>query len=177
MKKPRFAEDVPFRRKTTRCCLAGRKNWDATSCRLAHYPYNGSMIRMADRMGILSAGKRFRFTGTLIGTNPATLEAAEAQMRDLIARDHNRAATILWSVGNETPMGADRLEFLKKLAAYARSLDSTRLLTAAMNHRKDIGDHAQLLDDPLGEYLDVLGQNEYIGWYEAPIEATDSHDS
>lgn len=153
--------------------LGWAKELGCNFVRLAHYPYNESMIRMADRMGIL-LWEEIPVYWNIDWANPATLEAAEEQMRDLIARDHNRAATILWSVGNETPMGADRLEFLKKLAAYARSLDSTRLLTAAMNHRKDIGDHVQLLDDPLGEYLDVLGQNEYIGWYEAPVEATDS---
>jgi beta-glucuronidase len=153
--------------------LGWAKELGCNFVRLAHYPYNESMIRMADRMGIL-LWEEVPVYWNIDWTNSTALEVAEEQMRDLIARDHNRAATILWSVGNETPMGADRLEFLKKLAAYARSLDSTRLLTAAMNHRKDIGDHVQLLDDPLGEYLDVLGQNEYIGWYEAPIEATDS---
>lgn len=141
--------------------------------RLAHYPYNESMIRLADRLGIL-VWEEVPVYWEIDWTNPATLAVAEEQMRDLIARDHNRAAAILWSVGNETPMGPDRLEFLKKLAAYARSLDSTRLLTSAMNHRKNIGDNTQLLDDPLGEFLDVLGQNEYIGWYEAPIETTDT---
>ena len=24
----------------------------------------------------------------------------------------------------------------------------------------------QMIDDPLGEYLDVLGVNEYVGWYD-----------
>ena len=153
--------------------LGWAKELGCNFVRLAHYPYNESMIRMADRMGIL-LWEEVPVYWDIDWTNPATLEVAEEQMRDLIDRDHNRAAAILWSVGNETPMGTDRLEFLKKLAAYARSLDSTRLLTSAMNHHKNIGDNTHLLDDPLGEFLDVLGQNEYIGWYEAPIEATDT---
>lgn len=153
--------------------LGWTKELGCNFVRLAHYPYNESMIRMADRMGIL-LWEEVPVYWNIDWTNSATLEIAKEQMRDLIARDHNRAATILWSVGNETPTGADRLEFLEKLAAYTRSLDSTRLLTAAMNHRKDVGNNVQLLDDPLGEYLDVLGENEYIGWYEASIEATDS---
>lgn len=153
--------------------LGWAKELGCNFVRLAHYPYNESMIRMADRMGILVWEEVPVYWG-IDWTNPATLQVAEEQMRDLIARDHNRAAAILWSVGNETPQGVDRLEFLKKLAAYARSLDSTRLLTSAMNHRKNIGDNTQLLDDPLGEFLDVLGENEYIGWYETPIEATDT---
>ncbi len=153
--------------------LGWAKELGCNFVRLAHYQYNESMIRMADRMGILVWEEVPVYWG-IAWTNPATLQVAEEQMRDLIARDHNRAAAILWSVGNETPMGPDRLEFLKKLAAYARSLDSTRLLTSAMNHRKNIGGNTQLLDDPLGEFLDVLGENEYIGWYETPVEATDT---
>jgi beta-glucuronidase len=153
--------------------LGWAKELGCNFVRLAHYQYNESMIRMADRMGILVWEEVPVYWG-IDWTNPATLQVAEEQMRDLIARDHNRAAAILWSVGNETPMGPDRLEFLRKLAAYARSLDSTRLLTSAMNHRKNIGGNTQLLDDPLGEFLDVLGENEYIGWYETPVEATDT---
>jgi beta-glucuronidase len=153
--------------------LGWAKELGCNFVRLAHYPYNEAMIRMADRMGIL-VWEEVPVYWNIDWTNPATLQVAEEQMRDLIARDHNRAAAILWSVGNETPMGPERLEFLKNLAAYTRSLDSTRLLTAAMNHRKNMGDNTQLLDDPLGEFLDVLGENEYIGWYESPIESTDT---
>jgi beta-glucuronidase len=36
------------------------------------------------------------------------------------------------------------------------------------------GDPAtQVIDDPLGQYLDVLGCNEYIGWYDGPPEKCD----
>ena len=153
--------------------LGWAKELGCNFVRLAHYPYNESMIRMADRMGIL-VWEEVPVYWNIDWTNPAALQVAEEQMREVIARDHNRAAVILWSVGNETPMGPDRLEFLKKLVVYGRSLDSARLLTAAMNHRKNIGDNTQLLDDPLGQFLDVLGQNEYIGWYESPIESTDT---
>ena len=45
------------------------------------------------------------------------------------------------------------------------SLDSTRLLSAAME-RHYIDATTQMIDDPLGEYLDVLGCNEYVGWYD-----------
>jgi beta-glucuronidase len=72
---------------------------------------------------------------------------------------------ILWSVANETPVGDARNKFLKGLIDYARSLDSTRLLTAA-NERHYENPTTQVVDDPLGEYLDVLGCNEYVGWYD-----------
>ncbi len=105
--------------------------------------------------------------------NASTLENAEAQMRDMIARDHNRAAVILWSLSNETPIGPGRTEFLRSLAAYARQLDSTRLITSALNHTESPTPGTRLLNDPLGEYLDVLGLNEYVGWYEGRTEDAD----
>jgi beta-glucuronidase len=105
--------------------------------------------------------------------NPKTLEGAEEQMRDLIARDHNRAAVILWSLSNETPLNPARLEFLKNLAAYTREFDPTRLLTSAMNRTARQGPDTILINDPLGDYVDVLGLNEYIGWYEGRPEDAD----
>src|SRR6266446_2751315 len=76
-----------------------------------------------------------------------------------------RSAIILWSMANETPQGEARLSFISKLAELTRTLDPTRLVTAAMlNHYE--GQTTKVIDDPLSEYLDVVGCNEYIGWYD-----------
>ncbi len=83
----------------------------------------------------------------------------------MIARDRNRAAVVIWSVANETPLSDARLSFLKNLVSHARSLDSGRLISAAME-RHYINPTTQMIDDSLGEYLDVLGCNEYVGWYD-----------
>ncbi len=34
-------------------------------------------------------------------------------------------------------------------------------------------DHTKVVDDPLGKALDVIGVNEYIGWYEGRAESAD----
>jgi beta-glucuronidase len=141
--------------------------------RLAHYPYIEDMIRLADQVGLL-VWEEIPVYWDIDWKNPATLQIAEEQMRDLIARDHNRAATIFWSIGNETPVNPARLEFMKQLANYTRELDSTRLITAALNHTEQNGDNTRLLSDSLGEFLDVLGLNEYIGWYNGSIASTDT---
>src|SRR5262249_32637887 len=49
-------------------------------------------------------------------------------------------------------------------ASYARSLDSTRLITSAFNHVSRNG-NTITIDDSVGEALDVLAVNEYLGWY------------
>jgi beta-glucuronidase len=90
----------------------------------------------------------------------------------MITRDKNRAAVVIWSVANETPLSDARLSFLKNLISHARSLDPRRLLSAAME-RHYIDDTTQMIDDPLGEYLDVLGCNEYVGWYDGLPEKAD----
>jgi beta-glucuronidase len=171
-------EEAPFRsgrafsEEDDRTLLTWAKELGCNFVRLAHYPYNESMIRLADRMGLL-VWEEVPVYWNIAWENAATLENAEEQMRDLIARDHNRAATIFWSLSNETaPLSPARLDFLKSLAVYARSLDDTRLITSAMNHFDKDGD-VRSINDPLGQYLDVLGLNEYLGWYEGRPEDAD----
>jgi beta-glucuronidase len=50
----------------------------------------------------------------------------------MIARDHNRAALIIYSVGNETPIGDPRNRFIRQLIDDAHSADATRLVSAAL---------------------------------------------
>jgi len=76
-------------------------------------------------------------------------------------------------LSNETPVNPERVTFLKQLAQEARELDSTRLITSAMNHVDKTTPDLRTLSDPLGEVLDVLGINEYIGWYEGSPEDAD----
>ncbi len=152
--------------------LGWAKELGCNFVRLAHYPHHESMVRNADRLGLLVWSEIPVYWG-IDWKNPATLDNAKNQFREEISRDHNRASIILWSLGNETPISPERTAFMNQTAAEVRSLDSTRLLTAAMNITSHAGDNTRLLDDPLGEIVDVLGMNEYIGWYENTIATTD----
>jgi beta-glucuronidase len=68
-------------------------------------------------------------------------------------------------VANETPLDPARLVFLKSLIEQARTLDNTRLVTAALNHFERPAPNTVALSDPLADSLDVVGLNEYLGWY------------
>jgi len=93
-------------------------------------------------------------------------------LTEMITRDKNRASIALWSVANETPLGDARTKFLTALAAKVRELDSTRLVTAAtLPHTNGT---TTTIDDPLGQSLDVLGLNEYIGWYDGGPDKIDA---
>lgn len=149
--------------------LGWAKELGCNFIRLAHYPHNEGMVRLADRMGLLVWSEVPVYWGNA-WTNPSTLQNAQDQLRENITRDHNRAAVILWSIGNETPVLPARTEFLSKLAAEARELDPTRLITAASDRVERSAPLTRTVNDPLAEFLDVIGVNEYLGWYEGRPE-------
>jgi len=155
-----------------RIMLGWAKELGCNFVRLAHYTHNEAVARLADRMGLLLWSEVPVYWG-IAWENPATLENAKSQMRDMIARDRNRASIIFWSLSNETPSSPQRLEFLTKLAAFTRQLDDTHLITSAMNSAKKTAPDTMTLDDPLGNILDVLGVNEYLGWYVGKPEDAD----
>ncbi|HYR76282.1 MAG TPA: glycoside hydrolase family 2 TIM barrel-domain containing protein [Pyrinomonadaceae bacterium] len=170
-------EEAPFRggraysREDAITLLGWAKELGVNFVRLAHYPHNELMVREADRLGIM-VWSEIPVYWTILWENPATLDNARTQLSEMITRDKNRAAVIVWSMANETPLGDARLSFLKKLIDHARSLDNGRLISAAME-RHYVDEQTQMIDDPLGEYLDVLGCNEYVGWYDGLPEKTD----
>jgi beta-glucuronidase len=159
-----FREGRAFSPEDAKTLLGWVKDLGCNFVRFAHYPHNENEVRLADRMGLL-VWSEIPVYWDIDWSNPGTLANAEAQLRDMIARDHNRASVILWSVSNETPVKPDRLTFLTQLARDAREMDSTRLITSAMNHVDENGADERTLSDPLGDVLDVLGLNEYVGWY------------
>jgi beta-glucuronidase len=170
-------EEAPFRggraysREDARTLLGWAKELGCNFVRLAHYPHNEFMIREADKLGIM-VWSEIPVYWTILWENSATLENAQNQLSEMIARDKNRAAVIVWSMANETPIGDARLSFLKRLIEHARSLDPGRLISAAME-RHYVDEKTEMIDDPLGEYLDVLGCNEYVGWYDGLPEKAD----
>ena len=131
--------------------------------RLAHYPHNEYMVREAERRGIM-VWSEIPCYWTIAWTNPDTYQNAQNQLRDMIARDHNRANIIIWSIANETPHSTQRDQFLGRLAKYARSQDSTRLISMAMEVT-GASNYVNRLNDNMNEYVDVVSFNQYIGWY------------
>jgi len=130
--------------------------------RLAHYPHSEVMTRMADEMGIL-VWSEVPVYWQVNWNNPETLKTAGTMLRENIVRDRNRAAIILWSVANETPVNDARNAFLRSLIAQVRSLDDSRLVTAALLSKRE--GKVQTIDDPLVNDLDVMAINTYNGWY------------
>ena len=144
------------RRKT----IALAKELGCNYMRLAHYPHHENMARIADEEGML-LWEEIPVYWAIRFNNPATYEDARNQLEELIVRDINRASVIIWSVGNENADTDDRLAFMGGLADFAHSIDGERLVSAAclVNGVKN------KIEDRLTEKLDIIGVNEYMGWY------------
>jgi beta-glucuronidase len=160
-----------------RTLLSWAKELGCNFVRLAHYPHNESMLHMADQMGFL-VWAEVPVYWTIQWDNSRTLHNAENQLNEMIARDHNRAALIIYSVANETPISDARNRFLRQLIQDAHSADPTRLVSAALqaNQRVDRNRMTIRIHDPIASDLDVLGNNEYVGWYVGRPEDADSID-
>lgn len=138
--------------------------------RLAHYVHNEHTIRMADKMGMM-VWEETPVYWTIDFSNPATLANAKNQLREGITRDKNRAAIIIWSVANETPVSEVRDSFLINMVHYAKTLDTTRIISAALEvHHDPAKPGINIIDDPLGNYLDIVAFNQYTGWYGGSLE-------
>ena len=133
--------------------------------RLAHYPHNEKMARLADEMGIL-LWEEVPVYWAIRFESEDTYEDAQNQLRELMKRDFNRASVIIWSVGNENADTDSRLTFMSRLAECAHKEGGNRLVSAAclVNGEKN------MIEDRLEEYLDVIGVNEYCGWYTPDFE-------
>ena len=154
-----------------RILLGWAKEMGCNFVRLAHYPHDEVMTRLADEMGLL-VWSEIPVYWAVQWENAEVYAKAERQLTEMITRDKNRASVIFWSMANETPLGEARTKFLASLAAKARELDNTRLITAATLPHAG-APNTIMIDDPLGKSLDVLGCNEYIGWYDGPPEKAD----
>jgi len=145
-----------------RAMLTWAKELGCNFIRLAHYPHNEYMLKMADKMGLM-VWEEIPVYWTIDFGNESTYNNAKNQLTEVITRDKNRACVIIWSMANETPLSDKRNYFLKNLVNHARSLDSTRLISAALLTRGEKG--VGIIDDKIGEYLDIVAFNQYRGWY------------
>ena len=150
------------------------KDLNVNFVRLCHYPHDERMERAADRDGIMIWSEIPNWQHISFD-KPEVYAKDISMLREMIRRDRNKASVILWSVSNETGNNPTRTNFLTGLVKEARRLDSTRLITSALNSEHIQGSTATL-NDPFTEALDVVGVNEYIGWYGgAPEDADNIH--
>ncbi|MFN8206877.1 MAG: glycoside hydrolase family 2 TIM barrel-domain containing protein [Bacteroidales bacterium] len=167
-------DEAPFRQgrinnpEEARTLLGWAKEMNCNFVRLAHYPHNEYMIREAEKMGLM-VWSEIPVYWTISFGNEETYQNAQIQMEEMITRDRNRGAIIIWSMANETPHSEERNVFLRRLATQARSMDSSRFISMAMekNYKDEL---TPVVNDPLMDVVDVVSFNTYIGWYDGAPE-------
>lgn len=141
------------------------KELNCNYLRLAHYPHSELVSRIADEEGMM-LWEEIPVYWAINFSNPQTYADAENQLCELIRRDYNRASVIIWSVGNENPDTDDRYTFMKKLVETVHEKDFSRPVSAAC-----LVDRSMLrIADRLAHDLDIIGINEYYGWYNPEFE-------
>ncbi|MGV8981447.1 glycoside hydrolase family 2 TIM barrel-domain containing protein [Clostridium sp.] len=141
------------------------KDMNCNYMRLAHYPHSEKVAKIADKIGIM-LWEEIPVYWAIDFKNPATLKDANNQLIELIHRDRNRASVIIWSVGNENPDSDDRFNFMSSLSMTAKHEDPTRLVSAACL----VDNVNNIINDRLMDSLDIVGVNEYYGWYDPNFE-------
>ena len=147
--------------------LTWAKELGCNYVRLAHYPHNEHIVKLADKMGMM-VWEEIPVYWTVDFNNEKTLNNAKNQLTEAITRDKNRASIIIWSVANETPPSEARNTFLKNLIVLSKSLDNTRLVSAALE--KHYKDGVNIVNDAIGNDLDIVAFNQYTGWYGGSLE-------
>jgi len=128
----------------------------------AHYPLHPEFQELADRMGIMlwSEVPVYQIQTRDLMT-ARTKRLAATALASNIAVNQNHPSVMLWSIGNELRFQQSPAEaaYTRRAAAQAKRLDPTRPVGMAVGSYPGIG------CQPAYNSLDVVGLNEYFGWY------------
>ncbi|KAM5228650.1 beta-glucuronidase [Ctenodactylus gundi] len=131
----------------------------ANSFRTSHYPYAEEVMQLCDRYGIVVISE-CPGVGIVL---PQSFDNVSLQhhlevMEEMVRRDKNHPAVVMWSVANEpasslSPAGY----YFKTVIEHTKFLDPSRPVTFVTNSKPaaDLG----------APYVDVICVNSYYSWY------------
>jgi beta-glucuronidase len=145
--------------------IAEAKAIGATVLRV-HYPYSEGIHELADRLGLLIwseipvYGVHVRYLA-----HRSVRARALAMLRRNIVANQNHPSVMLWSIANELAArpSASQRAYIDAAARLAHHLDPTRPVGLAV-----AGYPSALCQAAAYRPLDVLGVNDYFGWYPGP---------
>ena len=145
--------------------LSEAKGLGVNMIRLAHYPQNEYIVRLAEQMGLMLWEEIPVWQGIDFKDSSTRLKA-QRMYTEMLLRDRNRCALTFGGVANETAPSESRNAFLKSLVELCHKMDTTRLITAAFDLPKlNSETNAIEMEDDFIENLDVVSINKYMGWY------------
>ncbi len=141
------------------------KEIGANSIRLAHYQHDEKFYDLCDEEGFLVWAE----IPVISRFSKKKQEQAKFMLEELIRQNYNHPSIYCWSVANEIAIGgagSGVYEAIKELNSIAHQLDSTRPTATAQVAFSS--DNSKLNDIP-----DILGYNQYFGWYVQTVEQID----
>jgi beta-glucuronidase len=144
--------------------LSWAKELGCNLVRLAHYPHNEHMVKLAEKMGLM-VWDEIPVYQHIEFADPGVPQKMKTMMDEMIRRDRNRCGVVIWSLSNETSSSMpDRDKALIELSKQCRLQDSTRLITSVINDQGYVNNTINVWDT-LYKYFDIMSINEYLGWY------------
>lgn len=152
------------------------KSHGFNAIRCSHNPPSPRFLDACDRLGMLVIDEAFDQWSIQKNPQDYHLYFKDWWRRDIdsmVLRDRNHPSVIFWSIGNEIPERAkpEGVAEAKGIVDEIKSLDNTRLITAAINPDFGNGKRVPWQDiDPAFKYLDVGGYNYQWTQYEKDHE-------
>jgi beta-glucuronidase len=144
--------------------LTAAKELGCNLVRLAHYPHNEHIVEAAEKMGLM-VWSELPVYQHIAFADSAVPHKMELMLKEMLRRDRNRCAIVVWSLSNETfQQTPNRNKALIELTQLCRTIDSSRLITHVVN-TQHYSNNAIYVWDTLHRYSDFIALNEYIGWY------------
>ena len=131
-----------------------------TAVRLAHYQHAQEFYDLCDRGGMVVWAELALVDK--VGPSPEFEASCKQQLSELIKQNFNHPSIFFWSLYNELIPVDDRPLYGRVVAhlnTLAGQLDPGRLTTAASRGDYDMSEF-------INTVTDVIGFNEYKGWYE-----------
>jgi beta-glucuronidase len=144
--------------------IAQAKELGATVIR-SHYPLHPEMFELADRAGLLIWSEIPVYSvKTQYLKRLAVRKLAARELEDNIVANQNHASIMLWSIGNELSSrpGPVQQNYIERAVRQAKALDPSRPIALAVAGYPSAGCRPQYAA------LDVVGINDYFGWYPGP---------
>lgn len=131
----------------------------ANAFRTSHYPYAEEVLQLCDRYGIVVIDESPGVGIALVESfSNVSLQHHLEVMEEMIRRDKNHPAVVMWSVANEPASSLKPAGYyFKTLIAHTKALDPSRPVTFVTNtnYEADLG----------APYVDVICVNSYYSWY------------
>jgi beta-glucuronidase len=153
----------------TRRLLVSRLRDVGASVTRSHYPLHPQFLELFDKYGILYwvDAPVYQLPNRFFD-EAGVREAAERAVVLTVRNNLNHPSVMTWSLVNEPAengaefgsFGAGLAGWIRDASAAARELDDTRLI--AIDRHSRIGEP---VTSSVYRHLDVLGVNEYFGWY------------